>query len=166
MIYYASPRVARKTISVNWKESSSFRDASLKVYAHKSLFYATETEYLGYVLSRDGIKPQEKKVEAILTLMLPRSVKALRRFLGMVKYYKDIWAQWCKMLAPLSNLVGECGHTKVTKANKTKKAPWHWDKIHQQASDNVKATIAKDVTLAYPDYMQGFEVSTTVVSYS
>jgi hypothetical protein len=46
------------------------------------------------------------------------------------------------MLALLSNLVGECRHTKVTKANKTPKAPWQWDKIHQQAFDNVKATIA------------------------
>ena len=57
-------------------------------------------------------------------------------------------------------MVGECGHTKVTKANKTKKVPWHWDKIHHQAFDNVKATIANEVTLAYPDYMQGFEVYT------
>jgi len=48
----------------------------------------------------------------------------------------------------------------VTKANKTRKVPWHSDKIHQQAFDNIKATIAKDVTLAYPDYMQGFEVYT------
>ena len=37
------------------------------------------------------------------------------------------------MLVPLTNLVGECGHTKVTKAKKTKKVPWHWDKVHQQA---------------------------------
>ena len=64
------------------------------------------------------------------------------------------------MLAPLSNLVGECGHTKVTKANKTKKVPCHWDEIHQQAFDNVKATIARDVTSAYPDYMQDFEIYT------
>ena len=64
------------------------------------------------------------------------------------------------MLAPLSNLVGECGHTKVTKANITKKTPWHWDKIHQHAFKNIKATLAKDVTLAYPDYTQGFEVYT------
>jgi hypothetical protein len=33
---------------------------------------------------------------------------------------------------------------------------WHWDKTHQQEFDNIKATIAKDVTLAYPDYMPGF----------
>ena len=65
------------------------------------------------------------------------------------------------MLAPLSNLVGECRHTtKVTKANKIKKLLWHWDKIHQHAFDNVNATITKDVTLAYPDYTHGFEVYT------
>ena len=64
------------------------------------------------------------------------------------------------MLAPLTNLVGECGHTKVTKAKKTKKVPWHWDNVHQQAFDNVKAIITRDVTLAYPDYTQGFEIYT------
>ena len=76
----------------------------------------------------------------------------------MVQYYRDIWAWRNEMLAPLPNL--ECKQTKVTKANKTKKAPWHWDKIHQQALGDVKATNAKDVTLAYPDYTQGFEVYT------
>jgi hypothetical protein len=84
-----------------------------------------ETEYPGYVLSRDGIKLQKKKVQAILALMPPRSVKELCRFLDMVQYYRDIWTQQSKILAPLSNLVGECGHTKVAKANKTKKVPWH-----------------------------------------
>ena len=47
------------------------------------------------------------------------------------------------MLAPLTDLVGECGSTKVTRANGTKKAPWHWDEIHQIAFDQVKATINK-----------------------
>ncbi len=78
----------------------------------------------------------------------------------MVQYYRDIWARHSEILAPLTNLVGECGHTKVTRANKTKKQPWHWDKIHQQAFDTVKATIACDVTLAYPAYSQGFEFYT------
>ncbi len=65
-----------------------------------------------------------------------------------------------EILAPQYNLVGECGHTKVTKANKTKKKPWHWDPDHQQAFVTVKATIAFDVTLAYPDYSHGFETYT------
>jgi hypothetical protein len=41
---------------------------------------------------------------------------------------------------------------------KTKKLPWRWDPIHQQAFDAVKATIAKDVVLAYPDFMKPFEI--------
>jgi hypothetical protein len=62
-------------------------------------------------------------------------------------------------------LVGECGHTKVAKANETEKVAWHWDKIHQEAFDNIKATIANDVTLAYPDYTQGFGSTLTLLSY-
>jgi hypothetical protein len=102
----------------------------------KSSFCAVETEYLGYVLSRDGIKPQPKKVQAILALTLPQNVKQLRRFLGMVQYYRDIWARCSEILAPLTNLVDECGHTNVTKANKTKKKPWHRDNIRH--SRNIK----------------------------
>eukprot|EP00804_Cyclotella_cryptica_P011676 CCRYP_019691-RA/>CCRYP_019691-RA protein AED:0.35 eAED:0.35 QI:0/0/0/1/0/0/2/0/264 len=134
------------------------QDAGLTVNARKSSFCAMDTEYLGYLLSRDGIKPQPKKVQAILALVPPQNVKQHHRFLGMVQYYRDIWARQSEILAPLTNLVGECGHTKVTRANKTKKRQWHWDNIHQQAFDTAKATIACNVTLAYPDYLQGFEI--------
>ncbi len=64
------------------------------------------------------------------------------------------------MLAPLTDLVGESGETKTTKKNKTKKEPWRWESIHQQAFDNVKATIAKEVVLAYPDFTKPFEIYT------
>ena len=64
------------------------------------------------------------------------------------------------MLSPLTDLVGECGHTKATRATKTKRTPWHWDEVHQTAFDNIKTAIAKDVVLAYPDYSQGFEIYT------
>jgi hypothetical protein len=63
---------------------SRLRDAGLKVNAAKSLFFAHEIEYLSYILTRDGIKPQPKKVQAILALNLPNNGKALRHFLGMV----------------------------------------------------------------------------------
>jgi hypothetical protein len=39
---------------------------------------------------RGGIKPQQKKVQAILMLNPPNNVKELRLFLGMVQYYWDI----------------------------------------------------------------------------
>ncbi len=39
-------------------------------------------------MTREGIKPQQKKVQAILALMSPNNVKELRHFLGMVQYYR------------------------------------------------------------------------------
>ncbi len=82
----------------------------------------------------------------------------------MVQYYRDLWARWSNMLAPLTWLVGECGQTKSTRAKCIKKAPWHWDEVHQRAFDHVKATIAKDVVLAYPDYSKVFEIYTDASS--
>ena len=69
-----------------------------------------------------------------------------------------MWKSQSEILAPLIDLVGECGQTKVTKAKGTKKAPWHWDEIHQKAFDQVKATIFQDVVLAYPDFSKPFEI--------
>jgi hypothetical protein len=140
------------------------RDAGLKVNADKSAFCALEIEYLGYVLSKDGIKPQSNKVQAILMIQPPKGVKQLRHLLGMVQYYHDLWARRSDMLAPLTALNGECDQTKVTKAKGTKKVPWHWDEVNQRAFDHVKATIARDVVLAYPDYSEVFKIYTDASS--
>jgi hypothetical protein len=51
----------------------------------------------------------------------PNNVKELRHFLGMVQYYLNMWARSSEMLAPLTDLVGECGEAKTTKMYKTKK---------------------------------------------
>jgi hypothetical protein len=67
----------------------------------------------------------------------------------MVQYYRDLWARWSNMLAPLTSLVGGCGHTKETKAKGTKAVPYHWNNICQRAFNHVKATIAKEVVLAF-----------------
>ena len=67
------------------------RDAGLKVNAAKSMFCAHEIEYLGYILTRERIKPQPKKVQVILTINPPNNAKELRHFLGMVQYYRDMW---------------------------------------------------------------------------
>ncbi len=122
------------------------------------MFCAHEIEYLGYILTREGIKPQSKKVQAIVVLNPPNNVKELRLFLGMVQYYRDMWARRSEMLAPLTDLVGECGETKTTRMNKTKKKPRWWDPIHQQVFDNVKAAIAKETVLAYLDFSKPFEI--------
>jgi hypothetical protein len=65
-------------------------DAGLKVNAAKLFFCAQEIEYLGYILTRGGIKPQPKIMQVILALNLPNILKELRCFLGMVQYYRDM----------------------------------------------------------------------------
>ncbi len=111
-----------------------------------------------------GSNPNQKKVQAILALNPPNNIKELRHFLGMVQYYQDMWARRSEMLAPLTDLVGECGETKTARMNKTKKKPWWWDQTHQQASDNVRAAIAKETVLAYLDFLKPFEIYTDASS--
>jgi hypothetical protein len=78
----------------------------------------------------------------------------------MVQYYRDMWANRSELLAPLSDLVGECGETKTTRKSKVKKKHWHWDSIHQTAFDNAKRTLAKEVVLAHPDFTKPFDIYT------
>ncbi len=134
------------------------RDAGLEFNTAKSTFCTHKIKYLSCILTREVIKPQPKKVQATLALNLPNYLKELRHFLGMVQYYWDMWAKRSEMLAPLTDLVGERSKTKITKKIKSKKKPWQWDEIHLQAFDNVKAAIAKEAVLAYPDFSKPFEI--------
>jgi hypothetical protein len=61
-------------------------NAGLTVNAAKLFFCAQVTEYLGYILTRGGIKPQPKKVQVILVLNPPSNVKELQQFLGLVQH--------------------------------------------------------------------------------
>jgi hypothetical protein len=68
------------------------------------------------------------------------------------------------MLAPFTDLVRECAETKTTRMNKTKKKPWRWDPILQQAFDNVKAAIAEETVLAYLEFLKPFDFYTDASS--
>jgi len=91
-------------------------------------------EYLVYILTKTGIKPPPKNIQAIIAITLTKQVKDLCIFVGIIQYYSDLWARCSEMLAPLTSLVEECCHTKVTRAKKTKKKAWHWDEVHQIAT--------------------------------
>ena len=118
----------------------------LKCNASKSAFCATQIEYLGYWLTRDGIKPLPNKVEAILNLALPTKLKELHRVLGIVQFYRDIWEKWSHVLAPLTDLVCELSSSKHKCSKKV-----IWTDIHKKASDEKKKIIAHDIILAYPN---------------
>ena len=102
----------------------------------------------------------DKKVSSILVSKAPLNVRELQCFLGMVQYYQDLWEKRSHLLAPLSDLFSECGHTKVTKKNNTIKKHWYWDKSHQEAFNKIKEIMARYVMLAYPDYLLPFDIYT------
>ena len=80
-------------------------DAGLKVHTKKCTFCAPEVEYLGYVITRNGIKPQANKIQAILNLSIPKTVRDVRRILGVVQYYRDMWPRRSHTLVPLTDLI-------------------------------------------------------------
>ena len=105
------------------------QDAGLKVNITKTRLVQEELEYLGYWITRDGIKPLNAKVEAINNIAPPTNKKQLRRFIGMVNYYRDMWKKRSEILAPLTNLT-------------SKNAKWEWLPVHQHAFELMKKTIA------------------------
>ena len=62
------------------------RNAWRKVNARKSYFNAHKFDYLGYHVTRDGVMPIPKKVEAIQALKVPKTRKQLRQFIGMINF--------------------------------------------------------------------------------
>ena len=62
-------------------------EAGLKVNADKSFFCRTEIEYLGFWVSKQGIQPLTKKVQAIREMIAPRKIKDVRKFVEMVNQY-------------------------------------------------------------------------------
>ena len=65
--------------------------AGIKVNARKSCFVAHKFDYLGYHVTREGVMPIPKKVEAIQVPAVPKTRKQLRQFIGMINFYRDMW---------------------------------------------------------------------------
>ena len=70
----------------------------------KCFFMMEEIDYLGYHLTKDGIKPQPKKIKALQRILPLKSAKEVKRFLGMINFYQDLLPRRLHMLAPLTKL--------------------------------------------------------------
>ena len=78
------------------------KKAGLKVNAKKSFFGKEELEYLGYWITRKGVMPVPTKIDAIKNIATPKTTKDVRKFVGIVNYYRDMWIRRSDTLAPLA----------------------------------------------------------------
>jgi transposase InsO family protein len=127
-------------------------DIGFRANVRKCYFAKDELDYLGYKLTRKGIQPQPKKVEAICRIKAPQNRRQLRRFLGMVNYYRDMWRRRSHLTAPLSALA-------------SKSTPWKWGQVEQEAFEAIKKVISKEAMLTFPDFSKPFHVYTDSSDY-
>ena len=83
----------------------TLRAAKLKINLAKCAFGKPQIVYLGYVVTKDGFKPPQQKIEAIESYPRPEHSAGLRRFLGMVNYYRRCIPRAADLQAPLHDLL-------------------------------------------------------------
>ena len=70
----------------------------------KCEFSVTTVNFLGHIISADGIRPDPKNVKPIVDAPIPRTVKQVQSFLGMVNYYQEFVPNLATLAEPLRNL--------------------------------------------------------------
>lgn len=126
------------------------REHGYQINPQKCQWAVKEAEFLGHWLTPDGIKPLRKKIEGIMALDEPKTLKQLRGFIGMVNFYRDFWKSRAHLMAPLTSL------TKIDRKQFAKA----WTTKHSQCFQAIKTMIAEDVLLTYPDPNKPFLIQT------
>jgi len=100
-------------------------------------------EFLGYLVSGEGIRPLPERVRAIFDYQRPTTAKGLRRYLGMLNFSgRRFLPEAAKTLAPLNN--------DLLRGNIRGKTPVEWFSIAQEAFDASRESLAKTALLAHP----------------
>ena len=126
--------------------------AQLSCKASKCVLFATETEYLGHVIGRDGLKMDPKKISAVSKID-GKSIDTLERvrsFLGLCSYYRRFIPKFSQIAAPLTDLTKK--GVDVLNLSQTDKC--------QDAIEKLKLAITSEPVLATPRFDRQFVVKT------
>ncbi|GJP55920.1 hypothetical protein CLOM_g14935 [Closterium sp. NIES-68] len=104
----------------------------------KSDFALEKVQFLGHIVSAQGVHVDPKKIKVVRTWKTPENVKELQQFLGFANYYNRFVLQYAKITAPLTNLL-------------KKNTPYKWGPQHQEAVEQLKQALTSAPVLILPD---------------
>ena len=113
----------------------------LKVNKEKCRLGVEELDFLGHHITKEGFQPVRDKVEAIRKYPLPKTVKELRRFLGLYNYYRKFVPHIAETLIPLHKLL--CNVKSFTQV-------LNWTKESLDSFEKCKNSLSVSSQLAYP----------------
>ncbi|XP_068245255.1 uncharacterized protein [Palaemon carinicauda] len=121
------------------------RQACLTINLIKSDFGHAKLQYLGYVIGSGKVSPVAAKVDAITKLSCPRSRREVRKFLGMVGYYRRFCKNFSEVVAPLTDLTSS-------------KRKFFWTPVCEEAFRRAKDFLTSSPVLKAPDFGSPFAV--------
>lgn len=119
----------------------------LKLQPDKCEFLKPELEYLGHVISKDGVKPNPNKIKSVKEFRQPRNPTEIKQFLGLAGYYRKFIRNFAKVAKPLTDLT-------------KKDIPFHWTDKQQISFDTLKLKLCEEPILKYPDFSKEFTLTT------
>jgi hypothetical protein len=118
----------------------SFRNVNLKLKPVKCIIFQDKTEFLGKLVSKDGIRITPKKLDAIHNWPVPSNRKQLESFIGYVNYHRAHIQGFAGLMRPLHNLNSDSKNSKV----------FVWGDDHQEVFIQLKNFLATAPRLAFP----------------
>ena len=115
----------------------------LQLNLEKCALGQTEVKFLGFTINENGYKPLEDKVKSIVEYPQPKTVDELRRFLGMMNFYRECIPRVAHSQIHLNKY--------LKKAKKKDKTPIVWDAVSEQAFADCKKLLAEATLMAFPD---------------
>lgn len=107
--YFDDVIVFSKGKENHWKHLdevlSSLYESGLKLNKEKCKFFVDNVEFLGYNISENSVTLANKKIDAIKNYPVPKTVKAVKRFLGLTGFYRKLVENYSKIASPLNEMM-------------------------------------------------------------
>ena len=78
-----------------------FRALKLRINPDKCVFFRMKVQFLGHIISKDGLEVDPSKIEAVQKFTIPRSQTELKSFLGFAPYYRRFEPKFAEIARPL-----------------------------------------------------------------